>query len=54
VLNGNIFRFHDLGVQKYIKYPGLNGKVSNAETEIKINFYTENFQSSGMIRVEEF
>jgi hypothetical protein len=28
-----------------LKYIGLNGKCLNAETEIKISLYTENFHS---------
>jgi hypothetical protein len=29
-------------------------KLSNEETKIKISLYTENLQSSGMHRLEEF
>jgi hypothetical protein len=54
VLNGNIFRFHDFGVEKDVKYPGLNGNCLNTETEIKISPYAENFQSSRMHCLEEF
>jgi hypothetical protein len=31
----------------------LKRKLSNAETEIKISIYMENFQSSGMHHLEE-
>jgi hypothetical protein len=54
LLNRNIFRSCDCGAEKDVKYPGLNGKCLNAEPEIKISLYTENFQSSGMHSLEEF
>jgi hypothetical protein len=43
----------DIGAETDVKYPGLNGNCLNVETEIKISLYTENFQSSGMHRLEE-
>jgi len=43
---------HDTGAETGGKYPGLNGNCLNVETEIKISLYTEDFQSSGMHRLE--
>jgi hypothetical protein len=31
VLNRNIFRSHDFGVEKDVKYPGLNGNLAQKQ-----------------------
>jgi hypothetical protein len=53
VLNENIFRSRDFGAENDVKYPGLNGNCLTRK-RIKISLHTENFQSSGMHRTDEF
>ena len=53
VLNGNIFYVPWHWGWNKRKISWIKRKLCNAETEIKISLDTENFQSSGMHRVEE-
>ena len=43
----------DIGAEIDVKYPGLNRNCLTRKRKYKISLYTENFQSSGMHRLEE-